>query len=503
MTLINGKLFDSKGTTTFPIMDCSTGNVIGATPQNTASELEAAADGAEKALGAWRATPPAARARVTLKLQSLIREGTESLAATITRENGKTLADARGDVFRGLEMVEWASGAPALSLGECAPGIGPSMDIVTHRDPVGVCGGIFAFNFPAMLPLWTFPLANALGNTYVLKPTERAPGAAITLAQMALAAGLPPNVLNVVHGGPDTVNFLCDAPAIAAVSFVGSNPGGEHVFHRASAAGKRVQSNMGAKNIGVVMPDADASRTCAALTGSGYGAAGQRCMALPVVVLVGAARSHAASLIAAAKNLKVGPGTAQDSDIGPMISRAAADRARDIVSRAEALGARVLVDGRTVKPPSGCERGFWMGPTLLHLGDASSAERSPAYTEEIFGPVQCIVEVETLDDAIAFVNRNAWGNGGAIFTASGSSAHAFANGARIGNVGVNVPVPVPLPVVSFTGNKRSFLGQHNFYGRGGINFFTQTRTIISSWPAPAPAGTAHASPLVMPTPGRT
>jgi malonate-semialdehyde dehydrogenase (acetylating)/methylmalonate-semialdehyde dehydrogenase len=504
-SILNGKAFISAGTTTFPITDCSTGTVIGATPQSTASELEAAAAGAEAASTAWRMTPPAARARVTLKLQALIRDNTESLAAVITRENGKTLADARGDVFRGLEVVEWASGAPSLSLGDCAPGIGPSMDIVTHREPVGVCAGIFAFNFPAMLPLWAFPLANALGNTYVLKPSERAPGAAVALALLATSAGLPPDVLNVVHGGPDTVNFLCDSPRIAAVSFVGSNPGGEHVFHRASAAGKRVQSNMGAKNIAIVMPDSDAPRTCAALTGAAFGAAGQRCMALPVIVLVGAAKEHTTSLIAAARRLKIGPGSAIDSDIGPMISRESVNRARDIVSRAESMGARVLLDGRTVKPPAGCEKGFWLGPTILHLGDAHSAEKSPAYLEEIFGPVQCIIEVDTLDEAIGIVNRNEWGNGGAIFTASGATAHTFATSTRIGNVGINVPVPVPLPVVSFTGNKRSFLGQNNFYGRGGVNFFTSTRTFVSSWPPPSSsgAGVVHASPLVMPTPGRT
>lgn len=502
-SIAKGKVFDSAGTTTFPITDCSTGLVIGATPQSTASELEAAAAGADSASAAWRATAPAARARVTLKLQSLIRDQSESLAGVITRENGKTLADARGDVFRGLEVVEWAAGAPSLALGDCAPGIGPSMDIVTHREPVGVCAGIFAFNFPAMLPLWAFPLANALGNTYVLKPSERAPGAGVALALLAVQAGLPADVLNVVHGGPETVNFLCDSPRIAAVSFVGSNPGGEHVFHRASAAGKRVQSNMGAKNIAVVMPDSDAPRTCVALTGAAFGAAGQRCMALPIIVLVGAAKTNTANLIASARRLKMGPGSAADSDVGPMISRASVDRARDIISRAEALGAKVLLDGRAVKPPTGCEKGYWLGPTILHLGDARSAEASPAYNEEIFGPVQCIIEVDTLEEAIALVNRNQWGNGGAIFTTSGVSAHAFATGARIGQVGINVPVPVPLPVVSFTGNKRSFLGQNNFYGKGGVNFFTSTRTIVSAWPSSAGVGVTHASPLAMPTPGRT
>jgi len=529
-SFIDGRAFESAGTTTFPITDSATGAVIGATPQSTASELAAAAASAEAAWPAWRAVAPAARARVNLRLQAAIRDGTEALAATITREQGKTLADARGDVFRGLEVVEWAAGAPALALGDCAPGIGPAMDIVTHRDPVGVCAGIFAFNFPAMLPrerggagapaararararsrapapspspVWGFPLATALGNTYLLKPSERAPGAAVALAELASAAGLPPGVLNVVHGGPETVNFLCDAAPVAAVQFVGSDAGGRHVYHRATAAGKRAQSNMAAKNLGVVCADADAPRTCAALTGAAFGAAGQRCMALPVVVLVGDARRHVPALVAAAARLRLGAGADAAADVGPMISRAAVDRARDIVARAAALGARVLLDGRAPAPPRGCEGGFWFGPTILHLGDAAAAEASPAYREEIFGPVQCIVEVATLDEAIALVNRNEYGNGAAVFTASGAAAHQFANGARVGQVGINVPVPVPAPVVSFTGNKRSFLGQHNFYGPGGVGFFTATRTIVSAWPAPAAAGAAPASPLVMPTPGR-
>ena len=436
-SLLDGKLFDSAATTTFPVIDAATGAVIAATPQSTASELEAAAASSARAFPAWRATPPAVRARVNLRLQAAVRDGTEALAALITRENGKTLADARGDVFRGLEIVEWAAGAPALALGDCAPGVGPAMDIVTQRAPLGVAAGIFAFNFPAMLPLWSFPLATALGNTFLLKPSERAPGAGLRLAALACEAGLPPGALNVVHGGPDTVNFLCDAPAVRAVSFVGSNAGGEHVHARATAAGKRAQCNMGAKNIGVVMPDADSARACAALTGAAFGAAGQRCMALPVVVLVGAARAHAPALAAAAARLRVGPGAAADSDVGPMISRAALERARDIIAQAEAAGARVLLDGRRVAAPAGCAGGFWLGPTILHLGDAAAAEASPAYKEEIFGPVQCLVEVDSLDEAIALVNRNAWGNGGAIFTASGAAAHAFVNGTEIGQVGVN------------------------------------------------------------------
>jgi malonate-semialdehyde dehydrogenase (acetylating)/methylmalonate-semialdehyde dehydrogenase len=469
--LLDGKLQESQATTTFPVTDPATGAVLRATPQLTASELAACASSAEAAFGAWARVPPQTRSRVNLKLAELIRARTEELAALITAEQGKTLADARGDVFRGLEVVEYACGVPAASLGAVAPVVGPHMETASHRLPLGVCAGIFAFNFPAMLPLWGFPLACALGNTYLLKPSERVPSAGVALAAMACEAGLPPGVLNVVHGGHATVDFLC-APAspTAAVSFVGSNPGGEHVFAAASAAGKRVQSNMGAKNHGVLTsdPGTDMAGAVSALCGAAFGAAGQRCMALPVVLLVGErARAALPRMAELASRLRIGPGADAASDLGPMISAAARDRAVGIVDAAEAAGARVLVDGRRAKPPAGCEGGFWMGPTLLHLGSGAAALASPAYTEEIFGPVQCVVECDTLEEAISIVNANPWGNGGAIFTGSGATAHAFVHGVNIGQVGVNVPIPVPLPVFSFTGNKRSFLGGGNFYGAFG------------------------------------
>jgi malonate-semialdehyde dehydrogenase (acetylating)/methylmalonate-semialdehyde dehydrogenase len=449
----------SKGTTTYPITDPSTGKVIGATPQCTASELEACLSSSEKAYASWSRLPPQQRSRVNLKLQSLIRDRTESIAAIITREQGKTLADARGDVFRGLEVVEYACGVPAQQLGACAPNVGPFMDTVSHRLPIGVCAGIFAFNFPAMLPLWGFPMATALGNTFLLKPSERVPGAGMALASLACEAGLPPGVLNVVHGGHDTVNFLCTAPPIAAVSFVGSNAGGEHVYATASKGGKRVQSNMGAKNHGVVMGDADLESVIGALVGAGFGAAGQRCMALPVIILVGEARKHGipGKLVEAARRLKLGRGEDASSDLGPMISGEAVARAEGIITGAASTGAKVLLDGRGVTPPPGCEGGFWLGPTILHLGGCAEGVKSIAYREEIFAPVVSIMEADTLEEAIKVVNDNPWGNGGAIFTGSGASAHAFVHGTNIGQVGVNVPIPVPLPVFSFTGNKRSFV----------------------------------------------
>ena len=372
--LLNGKQLDSAGTTTFPVTDPATGRVIACTPQNTASELEACAASAEAAFAAWSRVPAQQRTRVNFRLAELIRARTEAVAALITQEQGKTLADARGDVFRGLEVVEYACGVPAASLGAVAPLVGPHMETASHRLPLGVCAGIFAFNFPAMLPLWGFPLACALGNTYLLKPSERVPSAGLALAAMACEAGLPPGVLNVVHGGHDTVNFLCDAPATRAVSFVGSNPGGAHVFARASAAGKRVQSNMGAKNHGVLCSDADMGGALQALTGAAFGAAGQRCMALPVVITVGAAAAAAVPrLVEAAARLRVGPGADAASDLGPMISAAARDRACALVGAGVEAGAQLLLDGRGVRAPAGCEGGFWMGPTVLHLGSGARA----------------------------------------------------------------------------------------------------------------------------------
>ena len=467
--LFNGKLVESSGSTTFPVTCPATGTVLACTPQNTASELEACAESSAAAFKSWSRVPPQQRSRVNFKLAELIRARTEDVARLITAEQGKTLGDARGDVFRGLEVVEYACSVPAASLGSVAPLVGPHMETASHRLPLGVCAGIFAFNFPAMLPLWGFPLATALGNTYLLKPSERVPSAGLALAAMACEAGLPPGVLNVVQGGHDTVNFLCASPPVQAVSFVGSNPGGEHVFAAASRAGKRVQSNMGAKNHAVLLGDADMGSALGALTGAAFGAAGQRCMALPVVVLVGEARAAVPRMVELASRLRVGPGLDAASDLGPMISPEARARAVGIVDAAVAAGARLLLDGRAVAPPQGCEGGNWMGPTVLHLGSAASGGlRNPAYTEEIFGPVQCILEAETLEEAIGVVNDNAWGNGGAIFTSSGPAAHAFVHGVNIGQVGVNVPIPVPLPVFSFTGNKRSFVSVGAARARAGV-----------------------------------
>jgi malonate-semialdehyde dehydrogenase (acetylating)/methylmalonate-semialdehyde dehydrogenase len=414
-----------------------------------------------------------------LKLQALIREHTPDLAACITAEQGKTLADARGDVFRGLEVVEYASNiAPAL-MGGYSEHVATGMDTFSIRQPLGVVAGVCPFNFPAMIPLWMFPLAVTAGNTFVLKPSERDPGAAVMLAALAQEAGLPPGVLNLVHGGPETVAALCDDPAISALSFVGSTPGGRAVGQRATAAGKRIQINMGAKNHAVVLPDAHAGATMSALTGAAFGAAGQRCMAISVAVFVGepgVSRAWVSELAARAGALVVGAGAEEGTDVGPMISPAAVTRAEGLIADAVGAGAAAALDGRGVVVP-GYERGNFLGPTILTGVTTAMA----AYREEIFGPVLVCLEARTLDDAIALVNACPYGNGTAIFTRSGAAARRFQAGVEVGMVGVNVPIPVPLPFFSFSGWRDSFAGDLPMYGPAGIEFFTRTKTVTTNW----------------------
>ena len=501
---LGGKAVASRTSEWLPLHDPATGAVIAEIPQCTPAELDAALDGAASALPAWRATPLPQRARIIARFVQLLADASPRLAAAVTAEQGKTLADARGDVFRGLEVAEYAAGVPGLLMGETAENLaaGGAIDCYSFRTPLGVCAGIAPFNFPAMIPCWMFPLASVCGNTFLLKPTERAPGAAMLLAELATQAGLPPGVLNLVHGGVPTVNFLCDAPAVRAVSFVGGNAAGEHIFARATARGARVQSNMGAKNIGVVMPDAEKEAVLNALVGAAFGAAGQRCMALPAVIFVGAAAAWLPELAARAARLVVAPGHFPDADIGPMISSAALARAERIIAEATAADApggpaRLLLDGRSPRVPAGYERGNWLAPTVL----TGVSPASPAYTEEIFGPVLSALTVDSLDEALRITNANPYGNGAAIFTSSGAAARKFQHEVAAGNVGINVPIPVPLPMFSFTGSKASFRGDLNFYGKDGIRFYTQTKTVTAAWrysAAEASLQSAKAA-MVMPT----
>jgi malonate-semialdehyde dehydrogenase (acetylating)/methylmalonate-semialdehyde dehydrogenase len=400
------------------------------------------------------------------------------LAELITREQGKTMADARGDVFRGLEVVEFACGIPSLLQGETLPNVATQVDLHSIRVPLGVCAGIAPFNFPAMIPLWMFPIAIACGNTFILKPSERVPLTAMRLVELAEKAGLPNGVLNIVQGTKDTVNFLCDHPQIKSISFVGGNQAGQHIYSRASATGKRAQVNMGAKNHAVVLPDADPISVVNQLVGAGTGAAGQRCMATSVAVFVGDSHHLIPKIVEACQKLKVGPGGDTSTDIGPVISQAAKDRIEELIEcGVHKCKADLLLDGRNPKVADEYAKGYYVGPTVFDHVKPSMR----IYQEEIFGPVLLCVRVKTLDEAIQLVNANPYGNGCGVFTRSGGVARKFVDEIECGQVGVNLPIPVPLPMFSFTGNKASMWGSHNFYGKAGVQFFTQLKTITSSW----------------------
>lgn len=473
---IDGKFVDSATTKWIPLYDPATNEVVCQVPESTQEEMTQAVDAAERAFVTWKETSTPSRMRVMLKYQALIRDNTEALAESIVREQGKTLADARGDVFRGLEVVEHCCSMNTLTMGETAENVAANMDVYSYRQPLGVCAGITPFNFPAMIPLWMFPVATTCGNTYVIKPSEKDPGCTMMLAKMAQEAGLPDGVLNVIHGAHDAVNFICDAEPIKAISFVGSNQAGEYIYDRGTKNGKRVQANMGAKNHCTVMPDADKEATLNALTGAAFGAAGQRCMALSMAVFVGEAREWIPELIERAKALKVSAGHEQGTDVGPMISKDAMKRAEDLITQGIGEGATCLVDGREYSVAD-YPNGNFVGPTLLDNVKPGMC----VYDEEIFGPVLCTTSVDTLEEAIAMTNANPFGNGTAIFTTSGAVARKFQHEIDCGQVGINVPIPVPLPFFSFTGSRASIRGDLNFYGKAGVHFYTQWKTITSNW----------------------
>jgi len=474
--LIAGKFTESKTKKWIEVRNPATNEIVSMCPESTTEEMNAAVSAARDAFPAWRAQSVQTRMRVMLKYQQLIRDHKDELAGLITKEQGKTLADAQGDVFRGLEVVEYSCTAPSILMGETAENLASNTDTYSYRQPLGVVAGITPFNFPAMIPLWMFPLATVCGNTFVLKPSERDPGAAMRLAELAQEAGLPDGVLNVIHGAKDAVNFICDDPYIKAISFVGSGQAGKHIFARGTAHGKRVQANLAAKNHAVIMPDADKESTLNQLTAAAFGAAGQRCMALSMAVFVGEAKEWIPELVAKAKGLKIAAGDVPGADLGPMISAAAKERAESIITAGVKAGATVALDGRgvTIK---GYEKGNFLAPTVL----CNVNPGNPAYDDEIFGPVLSCTNVDTLEDAIKLINANPYGNGTAIFTSSGAAARKFQFEVDVGQVGINLPIPVPLPMFSFTGSRGSIQGDANFYGKSGIQFYTQVKTITSNW----------------------
>ncbi|KGU87318.1 CoA-acylating methylmalonate-semialdehyde dehydrogenase [Pseudomonas mediterranea] len=474
--LIDGEWVESRSSEWHDIVNPATQQVLAKVPFATASEVDAAIAAAQRAFQTWKLTPIGARMRIMLKLQALIREHSKRIAAVLSAEQGKTLADAEGDIFRGLEVVEHACSIGTLQMGEFAENVAGGVDTYTLRQPIGVCAGITPFNFPAMIPLWMFPMAIACGNTFVLKPSEQDPLSTMLLVELAVEAGVPAGVLNVVHGGKDVVDALCTHKDIKAVSFVGSTAVGTHVYDLAGRHGKRVQSMMGAKNHAVVLPDANREQTLNALVGAGFGAAGQRCMATSVVVMVGAARQWLPELKALAQKLKVNAGSEPGTDIGPVISKRAKARILELIESGVQQGAKLELDGRGVSVP-GFEQGNFVGPTLF----SGVTTDMRIYTEEIFGPVLVVLEVDTLDEAIALVNANPFGNGTGLFTQSGAAARKFQSEIDVGQVGINIPIPVPVPFFSFTGSRGSKLGDLGPYGKQVVQFYTQTKTVTARW----------------------
>ncbi len=458
------------------VINPATQEVVARVPFATVDEVNRAVASAKEAFKSWRKVSLAQRMRIMLKFQALVREHTPELAALITEEHGKTLPDAEGEVGRGLEVIEHACSITSLQLGEIAENAAGGVNVYSLQQPIGVGAGITAFNFPVMLPCFMFPLAIATGNTFILKPSEQDPTSTMRLVELAHEAGIPAGVLNVVHGGADVANQICDHPDIKALSFIGSTHVGTHIYNRAGAAGKRVQSMMGAKNHCVIMPDANRSQAINNVIGSCFGAAGQRCMANSVVVLVGEAKEWLPEMIERSKEMKVGPGTQRDADLGPLVSPQARDRVVSLIDAGVAEGATLALDGRNISV-DGYPDGNFVGPTIFT--DVKPEMR--IYSEEIFGPVMCVVCVGTLDDAIDFINANPNGNGTSIFTSSGWAARRYENDIDVGQVGINVPIPVPVAFFSFTGSRASKLGDLGPNGKQAIQFWTQTKTVTSRW----------------------
>lgn len=473
---INGQFVESKATEWIDLHDPATNEIVTRVPKCTQGEMQAAVDSCKEAYKSWSQTSVLTRQQVMLKLSHIIRNNMGLLAQNITREQGKTLIDAEGDVLRGLQVVEHCCSVTSLQMGESMQNIAKDMDTHSYKVPLGVTAGITPFNFPAMIPLWMFPVAMVTGNTMVIKPSERDPGATMILMDMLNEAGAPKGVVNVIHGAQDSVNFICDNPDIRAVSFVGSDQAGKHIYERANKNGKRVQSNMGAKNHGVIMADANKENTLNQLAGAAFGAAGQRCMALSTAVFVGEARHWIPDLVTRAQALKVNAGHVPGTDVGPVISPQSKQRILGLVQSGIDQGAKLVLDGRDIVVP-GYEKGNFVGPTIL----TDVLPSMKCYTEEIFGPVLVCLSAETIDDAIQLINKNPYGNGTCIFTTNGATARKFVQQIDVGQVGVNVPIPVPLPMFSFTGSRGSFLGDSHFYGKQGINFYLQTKTVTQLW----------------------
>ena len=489
---IHGRPVQGRSGRTSDVFNPATGKIQAKVPLANIDELNEAVESCKQAAVGWAAQPPLRRARVLFRFRELFEARLDEIAAIITDEHGKVLSDAKGEATRGLEVVEFATGIPQLLKGEFSEQVGTAIDSWSMRQPLGVVAGITPFNFPAMVPMWMFPVAIACGNAFLLKPSERDPGASIIIAELLREAGLPDGVFNVLHGDKLAVDGILEHPSIQAVSFVGSTPIAEHVYRKGTQHGKRVQALGGAKNHMIVMPDADLDQAADALVGAAYGAAGERCMAISVAVAVGNATAD--NLVQKLKEriakLTVGPGNDPKSEMGPLVTGTHLAKVRSYLDSGTKEGAELLVDGRASTVPEG--DGFYLGPSLFdHVKPDMSI-----YKDEIFGPVLDIVRARDFSTALNLVNQHEYGNGAAIFTRDGDTARAFAQGVSAGMVGVNIPIPVPMAFHSFGGWKRSLFGDHAMHGPEGVRFYTKLKTVTARWPQGIRAGVDTSMPTL-------
>jgi malonate-semialdehyde dehydrogenase (acetylating)/methylmalonate-semialdehyde dehydrogenase len=489
---IGGRPFAPSTTRYGEVTNPATGEVIRHVPYANAADVDSAVAAALAAFAAWRATPALRRARMLMRFRDLLERNLKDLARIVTQEHGKTLADAEGSLTRGMEVVEFATGIPHLLKGEFSDNVGTDVDSWSLRQPLGVCAGITPFNFPAMVPMWMFPIALACGNTFVLKPSERDPTLSLRLAELLRDAGAPDGIFNVVHGDKEAVDAILAHPSIRAVSFVGSTPVARYIYENGARNGKRVQALGGAKNHAVVLPDADVDFASEAIIGAGYGSAGERCMAISAVVAVGdVADALVERLANRARRIAVGPGDAPSIEMGPVITCGARDRIVGLIDRGVTEGASLVVDGRRPAVAGG-ERGFFVGATLFDRVTPAMT----IYREEIFGPVLCVTRVDSLEDAIALLNANPYANGAALFTRSGHAARRFQQDVEIGMVGINVPIPVPMAFYSFGGWRNSLFGDLNVHGMDGVRFYTRQKTLTARWPDDGSAAPGFHMPLM-------
>lgn len=476
---IGGRKVASASKRSSPVFNPATGEQTAMLPLSELSEINAAVAAAKKAAIEWGVTPPLKRVKPMFKFKELLERHADDMARAISKEHGKTHADALGELARGIDVVDFACGIPHLLKGEYSRNVGPEIDSWSDRQPLGVVAGITPFNFPAMVPMWMYPVAIACGNTFILKPSERDPSAVMLAWELFQEAGFPDGVLNVVHGDKSAVDAILDHPDIAAVSFVGSTPIAEYVYARGTQSGKRVQALGGAKNHMIIMPDADLDQAVDALMGAGYGSAGERCMAISVAVPVGeeTADRLVAALAPKVRNLKIGPSTDADAEMGPVITGDAKRRISGLIDLGVKEGAELVVDGRGFQL-QGYENGYFLGGTLFDR----VTKRMDIYKQEIFGPVLSVVRTGSYDEAAQLINDHEYGNGTAIFTRDGDTARAFADKIQVGMVGINVPIPVPVAYHSFGGWKRSLFGDHSVYGPEGVRFYTRLKTITARWP---------------------